>query len=362
MKFGRNSWYTIAGLVALVGLIGYAPELGAQEERPSLVESNRVEAIQPTLETANDDHKKEGLLSIEQEQVKTLRPTLETAHDLNKAELLLPVEDDPVEPIYPTLEISHDLNKAELLLPVEDNRVETLQPTLEIANDTDKEDWPSPINDTQTYWLLLVEQLEYRNNEGSDSFNWEALGWVGGDYRRLWLKTEGDVGLVEDEGGEAEVQLLYGQLIAPFWDLQAGLRYDMLYGAGDDRGRAFAVIGVQGLAPYLFEVDASLFVSEDGDVSARLSAEYQLLLTQRLILQPDFEVNIAAQQVEDFGVGSGLNDIELSLRLRYEISRRFAPYVGISWTRKFGDTADFAREEGEEVDNFALVGGLRLLF
>lgn len=109
-------------------------------------------------------------------------------------------------------------------------------------------------------------------------------------------------------------------------------------------------------------MDGSLFVSQDGDVSARFSAEYQLLLSQRLILQPEFETNIAIQKVEEFGVGSGLNDLELGLRLRYEISRKFAPYVGINWTRKFGDTADLAREEGESTDNFSFVGGLRLFF
>ena len=109
-------------------------------------------------------------------------------------------------------------------------------------------------------------------------------------------------------------------------------------------------------------MDASIFVSQDGDVSARLGAEYQLLLTQRLVLQPELETNIAIQDVEEFGVGSGLNDIELGLRLRYEISRQFAPYAGVNWTRKFGDTADFAESEGKSTDNFALVGGLRLLF
>jgi copper resistance protein B len=362
MKLSRNARYTVAGLVALISVIGYVQESRANEERLSWVESNQVEIIQPPLEMANDHNKTELRLPIEDNQFEAIQPTVELENNDQEKEDVLSIEPEQATPIEATLETTRNLNPDELLLPIEDNRAETLQPTLEIANDSDQEDWNPPINDTQTYWLLLIEQLEYRDNEGTDSFNWEALGWVGGDYKRLWFKTEGDVGFVEDEGGEAEVQLLYGQLIAPFWDLQVGLRYDRVYGSGDDQGRAFAVIGAQGLAPYLFEVDAALFVSEDGDVSARFSAEYQLLLTQRLILQPEFEVNVAAQQVEDFGVGSGLNDIELGLRLRYEINRQFAPYVGISWMHKFGDTADFAREEGEEVDNFALVGGLRLLF
>ena len=224
-----------------------------------------------------------------------------------------------------------------------------------------REDWPRPIGDNRTYYLLLLDQLEYRANDGEDTFNWDGIGWVGGDYQRLWIKTEGDVGL--DTGdGEAELQLLYGKLISPFFDLQAGVKYDQVYSSDGGPARASGVIGIQGLAPYIFEVDASVFVSQDGDVSARLGAEYQLLLTQRLVLQPELETNLAIQDVEEFGVGSGLNDIELGLRLRYEISRQFAPYAGVNWTRKFGDTADFAEEEGESTDNFALVGGLRLLF
>ena len=224
-----------------------------------------------------------------------------------------------------------------------------------------REDWPRPIGDNRTYYLLLLDQLEYRANDGEDTFNWDGIGWIGGDYQRLWIKTEGDVGL--DTGdGEAELQLLYGKLISPFFDLQAGVKYDQVYSSDGGPARASGVIGIQGLAPYIFEVDASVFVSQDGDVSARLGAEYQLLLTQRLVLQPELEANLAIQDVEEFGVGSGLNDIELGLRLRYEISRQFAPYAGVNWTRKFGDTADFAEEEGESTDNFALVGGLRLLF
>ena len=226
---------------------------------------------------------------------------------------------------------------------------------------TQKEDWPEPVNDSKIYSLLLVERLEYRGHDGEDLLNWEILSWVGGDYERLWIKSEGDIG--SDHGdGEAEVQLLYGKLISSFWDFQAGLRYDRLYGSEQDSGRAFGVIGLQGLAPYLFEVDAAMFVSEDGDLSARFVSESQLLLSQRLILQPELETNLALQKVEEFGVGAGINDIELGVRLRYEFSRQFAPYLGVNWSRKFGETADLAREEGESVDDFSVLGGMRLLF
>lgn len=221
-------------------------------------------------------------------------------------------------------------------------------------------DFGEPVNDQQIFWLILVDELEYRLKDGQDTLNWDAVSWVGGDYERLWIKTEGEVGLEEGDG-EAEIQLLYGRLISPFFDLQAGVRYEQLYG-DDSRGRAFGVVGVQGLLPYLVEADASLFVSQDGDISARLSAEQQYLLSQRLFLEPSFETNLAIQEVEEFGVGSGLNDIELGLRLRYELNRSVAPYVGVSWTRLLGDTADFAEEEGESVDDLALTGGVRLLF
>lgn len=221
-------------------------------------------------------------------------------------------------------------------------------------------DWPEPIHDNHTYSLILLEQLEYRANEGEDSLNWDAVSWVGGDYERLWIKTEGEVGL-DSGNGEAELQLLYGQLITPFFDGQVGLAYQQLYG-DTSKGRAFGVVGVQGMLPYMVETDAAIFISHKGDISAKLSAEKKLLLSQRLILEPKLETHLAIQDVEEFGVGSGINDLELGLRLRYEINRGFAPYTGINWTRKFGKTADFAEEEGEAVDNFAVVGGLRLMF
>lgn len=207
------------------------------------------------------------------------------------------------------------------------------------------------------FGLLLIDQLEYRWNEGTDSTNWNAQGWFGGDYNRVWLKTDG-ASLSDGSVEEAEGQLLYSRLVAPFWDFQAGLRYD----EKPKPSRSYAVLGVQGLAPYWFELEAAAFVSEKGDVSARLEAEYDLLLTQRLIVQPRFETNLVAQKVEELGIGQGFSDVELGLRLRYEIRREFAPYVGVSWARKLGDTADFARQAGEDADNFAVVAGVRVWF
>jgi copper resistance protein B len=224
-----------------------------------------------------------------------------------------------------------------------------------------QETWPAPIEDNQIFWFLLFDQLEFRGHEGPDPLRWDAEGWLGTDYNRLWLKTEGQH-ISTERNGELEVQFLYSRLISSFWEFQAGLRYDRTYGPGPDRSRFFAVIGIQGLAPYWFELEPALFISGDGDVSARLTANYDLLFTQRLILQPRFEFNVAIQDVEDFGVGSGLNDLSLGFRLRYEIKREFAPYFGISWLRKFGEAADISRREGETADDFNVVGGLRLWF
>jgi copper resistance protein B len=211
--------------------------------------------------------------------------------------------------------------------------------------------------DDHIFTFFQAERFEYRLSDGDDNLHWDAQGWVGDDYNKLWLKTEGEK-VFDGDLEEAEVQLLYSRIIHPFWDLQVGGRYD----TRPRPQRGFGVIGVQGLAPYFFEVDAAAFVSHEGDLSARLKGEYELLLTQQLILQPSVELNLAAQQVREVGIGSGLTDVDLGLRLRYEIIREFAPYIGVAWERKVGKTADFAREEGEDVDSLAFVTGIRFWF
>jgi copper resistance protein B len=181
---------------------------------------------------------------------------------------------------------------------------------------------------------------------------------MGSDYNKLWLKSEG--GWLTDEADfeEAQFELFFSRNIGSFWDAQIGLRHDFK----PDPDRTFAALGIQGLAPYWFEVEATAYVSEDGDLSAALEAEYDLLLSQRLILQPRLETGIALQEVEKYGVGRGINDIEAGLRLRYEIRREFAPYIGVSWSRKLGDTADLARDEGESIDILSFVIGVKIWF
>lgn len=223
--------------------------------------------------------------------------------------------------------------------------------------------WPEPIEDSMRFGFLLFDQLEYRMKDSADdTVRWDVQGWYGGDYNRLWMKTEGEWRTGGERGGEAEVQALYSRLIAPFWDFQAGLRYDQFSGPGFDRSRGFAVLGLQGLARYRFELEPALFISQDGDVSARLTATYDILITQRLILQPRLDFDAAVQSAEKFGVGEGVNSLGLGLRLRYEIRREFAPYVGVHWLGRFGETADLARHGGGRADDIAVVFGVRLWF
>ena len=224
-----------------------------------------------------------------------------------------------------------------------------------------QEGWPRPVVDDALYGLLLFDQLEYRAYDGAtDTLRWDAQGWYGGDYHKLWVKTEGESTTSGSSMIDVETQLLYSRLVAPFWSLQLGLRYDLESGPGSDLSRGFGVVGFQGFAPYRFDVEPALFVSEDGDVSARLTGTTDWFVTQRTILQPRLETEVAAQDVAEVGVGKGLEYVELGLRLRHEIRREFAPYLGIEWEKLFGQTAGFARNDGENDSAFALVLGVRV--
>jgi len=220
--------------------------------------------------------------------------------------------------------------------------------------------WAPPVDDRMRFNYASIDRFEFSTGALPDAFHLDAQGWYGGDRDKFWWKAEGTHQTQGTSAGEGELQALYSRLVAPFWDFQAGLRYDRTWGPGPDHGRAFAVIGFTGLAPYWFEVEPALFVSEDGDVSARLSATYDALLTQRLVLQPRLDVNVALQDVPKFGVGSGFNNVELGLRLRYEIRREFAPYVGVTWLRQLGATSGLARAAGATVEELRFVAGVRL--
>lgn len=215
--------------------------------------------------------------------------------------------------------------------------------------------------DDKIYGYLIAEKLEYRSVSGVNPLMWEVQGYVGKDRDKFWFKSNGEALMTESEG-DMEFQGLYSRAIGPYFDVQAGVRYDLTYANDANKSRGFAVIGLQGMAPYFFHVDGGMFLSEDGNISASLEAEYDLLFTQRLIGQPVFETSASLQDVPEWGVGSGFNDIELGFRLRYEFAREFSPYIGINWERKLGKTADMARDGGGHVSNLSLLGGLRMWF
>ncbi len=197
---------------------------------------------------------------------------------------------------------------------------------------------------------LLIERFEHLHNEGDSVSILEAQGWIGGDLHKLWLKTEGEYFWDESELEEFEIQALYSRAVHPFWDFQVGLRHDVR----PQLSRNYAVVGFQGTAPYWFELDASLFISDEGDASARVETEYELLLTQRLVLQPRLEINVALSDDAPTGIGSGLSTAQAGLRLRYEFTRQIALYTGVSRKRAFGDTVGLLGEEGDAA--FFLIG------
>ena len=212
------------------------------------------------------------------------------------------------------------------------------------------------VHDSGVNSLLLVNQLEWQGGDGAGALNWDIKGWVGGDIDRLWLRSEGERSAGRTES--AEVQALWGHAISPWWDLVGGVRHD--FKPGD--GQTWAAFGAQGMALYNFEAEATLFVGEAGRTAARLEGDYDILLTNRLILQPTAELNFYGRNDPPRGVGSGLSDSELGLRLRYEVRREFAPYLGVSWNRSYGQTAQYARDEGEDISQWRWVVGVRLWF
>lgn len=209
-----------------------------------------------------------------------------------------------------------------------------------------------------TFPQVMFNLAEYQARKGGDGFRWDGEAWLGGDINRLVLKSEGE-GTFKGGGVEsAEIQALYSRAIDPYWNVQAGVRYDFK----PNPSRTYATIGIEGLAPYWFEVEGALFLSDKGDVLARAEAYYDQRITQRLILQPRVELNFAGQDVPENRIGSGLSNAELGLRLRYEIRREFAPYIGISYEQKVGDTARYARADGERTRSTSFVLGIRTWF
>jgi len=220
--------------------------------------------------------------------------------------------------------------------------------------------WPAPVEHENTRLFLLADVLEYRASRKENDFRWDAEAWYGGDYNRIWFKSEGERNTALKADYDIDFQLLYGRFVKRYYDLQAGVRVETQKFQGRNVTRTHAVIGIEGVVPYRYGIEPLLFISQNGDVSGRFTIARDVLVTQRLIFQPRFETTLAAQRVERFTTGTGLNNIEIGLRLRYEIRREFAPYFGVSFDRSFFGTADMVRQDGGSPSQIRFVAGIRL--
>ena len=210
------------------------------------------------------------------------------------------------------------------------------------------------MNDAAAIGKLLIDQLEWRQGDGENGPAWDAQAFYGTDYDKLWFKTEGvRVGSTTED---ARAELLWDRIFSRWWSLQAGGRHDF----GNGASRDWLALGVAGLAPYFFTIEATAYVGDAGRTAARFRTEYELLFTQRLILQPEFELNAYGKDDPERHIGAGFSELQLGLRLRYEIRREFAPYLGVAWLRSLGKTADLMRDAGEDTSVFQVVAGVRI--
>jgi copper resistance protein B len=241
----------------------------------------------------------------------------------------------------------------------------TLEEVFNFAESPPPDGFPEPVPDDKIYVFTRFEQLEYRvptDDDTADRLGWEAQGWIGGDFNKFWWKNEGEAAFEGSDEGETETDLLYSRLITPFWDFQAGAQYANEWHGNDYEDRWSGVIALQGLAPYKFELDNSLYISEDGDVTLATEAEYDLRITQRLVLQPRAGMGFAFQDIPERGLGAGVTDVKLDLRLRYEIKREFAPYFGVRYQSLLGETDNIAEAGGEDSEQLFFLAGFRFAF
>ncbi len=213
------------------------------------------------------------------------------------------------------------------------------------------------ITGAQNFLFLMADRFEYRTADDG-ALAWELQGYYGGDHEKIWFESEAEFDFGEDSSEEGDVSVRYSRAISTFFDFQAGIKQDFNTGPK----RTYATVGIMGLAPYWFEIDSHFEVSNKGDIALNFEVEYELLLTQRLILQPVAEISIQLQDVPELEIGSGLSDLEAGLRLRYEFRREIAPYIGINWHKTFGRTADFHRFEGESTSATSFVAGIRMWY
>jgi copper resistance protein B len=212
------------------------------------------------------------------------------------------------------------------------------------------------VHDDAVHYYVLFDQLEWQSGDGATAGSWDNKGWIGQDVNRFWFRTEGEA--EDGDLGEARAHALYGRAIHRWWDLVVGVRQDFRPGPQ----RTWAAVGIQGLAPYWFEVEATAYIGEAGRTHFRVETENELLFTNRLVLQPLLELELYGKSDPERGIGAGLSSGEAGLRLRYEFRREFAPYVGVTWNRKFFGTADFAEAAGEDKRGAKLALGVRAWF
>lgn len=239
-----------------------------------------------------------------------------------------------------------------------------LDDVLDYSANPPPEHFPNPVPDDRSYRFTVIEQLEYRvaDNSAPGRMGWEAQGWAGGDFHKFWWKSEGEAVFEGSNKGESENDFLYSRLIRPFWNVQAGMQYANEWGGSDYEDRWSAVVALQGLAPYQFELDNSLYLSEDGDLTLAAEGEYDLRITQRLVLQPRAELGMSAQDIPQRRLGSGLTDVTIDLRLRYEIRRERAPYLFVRYTTALGETDDIVEAAGADTSQWFFGAGLRFAF
>jgi copper resistance protein B len=209
------------------------------------------------------------------------------------------------------------------------------------------------VHDRAINFQVLFDQLEMQSLHGEPGSRWDSRSWIGGDIHRIWVRTEGDA--LDGVLDTAEVQLLYGRSLHRWWDVVGGVRYD----PRPAPSHMWLAVGVQGLAPQFIDVQATAFIGDQGHLAARIEAEHELLLTQRLVVQSLLELSLSGRDDPDRGVGAGLSTGEVGFRVRYEIKREFAPYTGVVWHQKLFGTGDAARARGADAGGWHIVGGLR---
>lgn len=218
--------------------------------------------------------------------------------------------------------------------------------------------WPQPVQNNMSFWKVLLNQNELRTGNGVTTYRWDGEAWYGGNLNQIWFRSEGKLNTGNGKFNDTEVQALYSRAFTRYFDFQTGVRLDVQ----PTPVRGWLAFGVDGLAPFSWEIGAFGFVSDGGHAAARFDGYHDINLTQRLIAQPQFEINFYSKNDARRAIGSGLSNLDTGLRLRYEIQRQFAPYIGITYEKKFGQTADYARQMGASVEDFRIALGIRAWF